>query len=394
MSGMGLAADWPRWRGPDNTGKSAETGLMKQWPEDGPALIWKATGIGTGFSSTCVAGGSLYTTGSIGDETIVTALGLDGKIRWQAKNGAAWKKSSPGSRSTPTVEGDRLYTINPHGDVVCLKTTDGSQVWGLSLKEKFGGRNITWGLAESLLIDGDNVIVSPGGPAAALAALNKATGETVWVCKGKGDKPSYSSAVIFECGGIRQICQMTAVGVIGVDAKTGALLWSHPHKTSWDANIPDPIYHDGQVFIDSGYGSGGAMLMLAVEGGKVSASVVWKTKALDNHHGGIILHDGYLYGSTHKGKWVCLEWTTGKTMYSADGVGKGSVTFAEGMLYTYSEKGKMGIVKATPDAHEVVSQFRVPKGGGGPHWAHPVVAGGRLYLRHADALFAYDIKAK
>jgi outer membrane protein assembly factor BamB len=391
----GGAADWPQWRGPNRDGLSSETGLLKQWPEGGPKLLWTAKGIGTGFATVSVADGLIYTAGNVGSDTLITAIDLDGKTKWQAKNGKACTADSPGSRGTPTLNDGKLYHENADGDVICLDAKSGEKVWALNVLKEFNGRNIQWALAESLLIDGDNLIACPGGPEAAVVALDKKTGKTVWVCKGaRDDKPGYASPIVFEHKGLRQIVTMTSLAAIGVNAKTGDLLWRHPHKTDYDANIPTPILHEGCVFIDSGYGSGGALLKLNVEGEKCSVERVWSTKALDNHHGGVILVNGYLYGSNHGGKWVCLDFKTGEQKYAAGGVGKGSLTYADGMLYTYSEGGTAGLVKATPEGHEVISKFNVPKGGKGPHWPHPVVCGGRLYLRHADALHAYDVKAQ
>jgi outer membrane protein assembly factor BamB len=225
-----------------------------------------------------------------------------------------------------------------------------------------------------------------------MAALDKKTGKSVWVCKGAGDKPGYASPIVVDYQGLRQYVTLTSHATIGVHAKTGELLWRFGHTTSYDANIPTPVYSDGQVFIDSGYGSGGELLKLKVEGDQCSAEKVWATKALDNHHGGVILVDGCLYGSPHDGPLVCLDFKTGEKKYASPGVGKGSVTCADGMLYLYSERGQVGLAKASPDGLKLSGQFHVPAGGKGPNWAHPVVCGGRLYLRHGDLLFAYDIK--
>jgi outer membrane protein assembly factor BamB len=197
-----------------------------------------------------------------------------------------------------------------------------------------------------------------------------------------------------EYGGLRMVLTMTAKALIGVNADTGDLLFRYPHKTAYDVNALMPIFHNGQIFISSGYGSGSELLKVQVDGDQAAVEKVWSSKDLDNHHGGVLLLDGYLYGSSFRGKWVCLDWKTGETMYSESGVGKGSLTYAEGMLYTLSEKSRMGLVKATPEGHEVISEFRLPQGGEGPSWPHPVVCGGRLYIRHSDYLYVYDVRAK
>ena len=246
-------------------------------------------------------------------------------------------------------------------------------------------------------MDGPRVICGPGGPQTAVVALDKKTGEVVWKsASADGDPAGYATPLLIECGGLRILLGMTGKALIGVDADSGELLFRHEHITRFDVNATTPLYRDGRIFITSGYGTGSEMLKLAVDGKKASVERLWKNKDLDNHHGGVILVDGYIYGaaSAPKGKWVCIDWDSGKTMYTAPGVGKGSLTYADGMLYTLSENGKMGLVPASPERHEVVSQFALPKGGSGPSWAYPVVCGGRLYVRHDDFLYAYDIKKK
>jgi len=389
---MGAAADWPQWRGPNRDGLSAEKGLLKEWPEGGPKLLWTAKGIGEGFSTVAIADGLIYTAGNVGGDALLTALALDGATKWQAKVGPAHRVDHPGTRGTPTVDGGQLYYENPDGMLSCLDAQSGKEAWALNILKEFNGRNITWALAESVLIDGDKLICCPGGEQSAMAALDKKTGKTLWVCKGGGDKPGYASPIAVDYQGLRQYVTLTSHAAIGVHAKTGELLWRHPHKTEWDANIPTPIYSDGCVFINSGYGSGGALLKLKVEGDKCSVEKLWGTKTLDNHHGGVILVDGFLYGTAHGGPLMCLDFKTGERKYASPGVGKGSVTYADGMLYLYSERGQAGLAKASPDGLKLSGQFRVPAGGKGPNWAHPVVCGGRLYIRHGNLLFAYDIK--
>jgi outer membrane protein assembly factor BamB len=385
---------WPRFHGPRGDNLSTETGLLKKWPEGGPEVVWSTAGIGHGFSSVSIANGMIYTDGNIDEKTVITAMDMDGNVLWQKENGGAWTGSHSGTRGTPTIDGDRLYHESPLGEVVCLDAKTGERIWGLNILDEFGAPNITWALAESIVIDGNHAICCPGGPQVSVVALNKQTGETVWAARSTGDKTSYATPTLAECQGLRTILTMNAKALIGVNAADGDFLFRHPHETSYDVNATSPIYHEGRVFITSGYGSGSEMLKLSVAGGKASVEPVWAAKELDNHHGGVILLDGYLYGSSHKGKWVCLNWETGEVAYSEPGVGKGSLTYADGMLYTLSEKRKMGLVEATPSGHTVISQFEVPSGGEGPSWAHPVVCGGRLYLRHSDRLWAYDVRAE
>lgn len=389
------APDWPQFHGPKRDNISTETGLLEQWPPGGPRLLWTARGIGHGFASISIAGGLIYTTGNVDGHTVVTAMDLDGKIRWQVPNGKSWEEPQGGSRATPTLDGDRLYHKNPYGDVVCLDAKTGRKVWGLNLIERFHSKNINWGLAESLLIDGGHVICCPGGPETAVVALDKRTGETVWKSPTAGDLAGYASPCLAERRGLRMISTLTSRAVIGVGADTGDLLWRFEHVTPFGENTLMPICHDGQVFVST-HGTGSVMLKINVAGARASVAEVWRSKELDNHHGGVILLDGYLYGCSRNPtpKWICLDWKTGRTMHAAPGVGKGSLTYADGMLYTLSENRKMGLVEATPGGHEVISQFMLPEGGEGPSWAHPVVCGRRLYLRYSDALHAYDVAAE
>ncbi|OHB72826.1 MAG: hypothetical protein A2V70_01350 [Planctomycetes bacterium RBG_13_63_9] len=341
------------------------------------------------------AGGLIYTAGNLGDRTVISAIYLDGRIRWQKPNGKAWTGDVEGTRGTPTIDGDRVYHESPLGRIVCLGAESGEPIWDRNILDEFDGENIQWALAESLLVDGDRVICCPGGKKASVAALDKMTGKTVWTTPSTGEKTSYASATLAEYQGLRMILTMNAKALIGVSADTGDLLFRHEHITEYDVNALQPIFHDGHVFISSGYGSGSELLKLGRSGGKVTVKKVWESKQLDNHHGGVILLDGYLYGACHNNnnaKWVCLDWKTGELKYAERGVGKGSVTCAEGMLYVLSEKEQVGLVKATPTGHDVISQFKIPPGGEGPSWAHPVVCGGRLYLRYADRLFAYNVR--
>ena len=391
----GSAAEWPQFHGPRRDNLSDETGLLEQWPPDGPKLLWTARGIGHGFSTVAIAGGLIYTAGNVGPDTVITALDLDGKTQWTANNGPACKHDRPGTRSTPTLDGHRLYHENADGDLACLDARTGKRVWSLNILKKFSGRNTKWGLSESPLIDGNKVICVPGGVNAGMAALDKTTGETVWVCKETTEKPGYASPIVVEYGGIRQIVTMMQRSVVGVRADTGKLLWRQPHVAFADETVSTPLFHDRFVFVSTLFPGSSQLIELSAEGDGIAAKRAWKSMALCNHHGGVLLVDGHLYGSTARGKWECVALKTGKVVHAAKGVGKGSLTYADGMLYTYGEKGgAVGLVKATPEGHQVVSRFRIPKGGRGPAWAHPVVCGGRLYLRHGDFLYCYDIQAR
>ena len=388
-------ATWPQFHGPNRDNLSRESGLLKKWPESGPPLVWTARNLGFGYASVAIADGRIFTAGNIGGRTVISALDMQGQLLWQADNGAAWEGSYPGTRGTPTIAGERLYHESPLGDVVCLEAGTGRKIWGLNILEEFGGRNIHWALSESLLIDGDRVICCPGGTEASVVALDKLTGKTVWKAKGTGDPASYASPILAEQDGLRMIITLTLKSLVGVNADNGELLWQARHVSMFDENIMQPIYRDGCVFVSS-LVAGSVKWKIHCAGGTATVEELWTSRELDNHHGGVLLVDGNLYGSSclfNRARWICLDWATGEKRYEAKGVGKGSLTYADGMLYTLSERYVMGLVAATPTGHEVISQFRLPPGGEAASWAHPVVCGGRLYVRHGEFLYAYNIAA-
>ena len=387
---------WPRFHGPNMDNISPDTDLLKKWPEGGPGRFWTSKGIGHGFGCPSIAAGLIFTSGNVKDKTVVTAMDLNGQIQWQVPAGEAWTGGHPSARGTPTINGDRLYHESPLGQVVCLDTKTGKEIWSVNILKEFDAKNITWALAESVLIDGDWVICCPGGEKASVVALDKKTGKTVWAAKSTGALTSYTTPVLIQYCGLRIMLTMNQKALIGVNADNGELLFQHPHETQHDVHATTPIFHDGQIFITSGYGSGSEMVKLIVDDRKASVELVWQSKELDNHHGGMVLIDDYLYGAAHQrngGRWICLAWNDGAKKYAEKGVGKGSLTYTDGMLYCWSEKGQVGLVPATPEKHEPVSEFTVAEGGDGPTWAHPVVCDGRLYLRHGSVLHAYDIRA-
>lgn len=394
-----FGADWPGWRGPDRDGKSKETGLLKQWPDGGPKLLWTAEGLGQGYSTVAVAKGTIYTTGMRKDGTgVLFAFDYDGKPKWNIPYGPEWKQRGHfGTRCTPTVDGDRIYVMSGMGTLICFETKDGKKAtkkWSVDTVKKFGGKVIGWGIAESVLIDGKNVICTPGGKGASVVALDKMTGKTVWTSKQWSEASAYCSPILIKRGKQRLIVTMTANHIVGLEAGTGKVVWKQPHETRYHINPISPVYQDGFIYATSGYGTGGQMLELSPDGKSVQQK--WTEKKLDCHHGGVVLVDGYVYGTSDrgsKGNWICLELKSGKVMYEKKAIGKGSVAYADGMLYGYGENGIVGLIKASPKAAEVVSSFKVTAGTGN-HWAHPVICGGRLYIRHGDALMAYQIKAK
>ncbi len=387
-------AFWPQFHGPNRDNLSTEKGLLKKWPEQGPTLIWTAKGLGHGYSSVSIASGMLYTAGSIEKDTVITALNLDGKIIWQVKNGNPWTGDRPGTRATPTIDGDRLFHQSPIGNLVCLQARTGDRIWGFNIIEKFKSKITTWALCESLLVDGDHLISCPGGPQTCMVALNKKNGSVIWKAPSTGELAGYSSPTLAEYQGLRIIATLTSKGMIGVNADTGELLWHVKHESYADENVMMPIYHDGHIFVST-LKAGSVKWKINVKDGKASLEEIWRTQELDNHHGGVLLVKGNLYGTStfrNSNLWVCLDWETGRNKYMDKGVGKGSLIYADGMLYTLSENSVMGLVRPTPDGHELVSSFRIPKGGKELSWAHPVVCGGRLYIRHGDFLYAYSVR--
>jgi outer membrane protein assembly factor BamB len=392
----GFAPDesqWPQWRGSNRDGLSTETGLLKAWPEGGPRLLWTAKGCGKGYVAPAISQGVIYAAGDIGSECFVLALDLNGGLKWKRPNGNAWTGDYPGARGTPTVSGGMVYHLNAHGALACLDARSGNTLWSRNVLKEFGANNITWGLAESVLVQGDHVICRPGSTDACLVALDRRTGRTVWTSKGLSDPASHSSSIGFTFAGIRHIVSLTQHGVVAVNAEDGELFWRY--KLPWSNQvIPTPIQHAGHVFITTG--DFGGCLKLAREGDRIVAVELRENTEFKSYMSGAVLVDGHLYGfhGVHTGHWCCVDFHTGKTTWAAKGIPKGGLTYADRMLYCVDERGTVSLVKATPETFALVSQFQIPKGGSGPTWAPPVVCGGRLYIRHADFLYAFDIRAQ
>lgn len=385
---------WPQFHGPNRDNISTEKGLLKKWPQNGPALLWTARGLGHGYSSISIADGMIYTAGSIEKDTVITALNLDGKILWKVKNGKAFTGDRPGTRATPTIDGNRLFHQSPLGNLICLDAKTGDTIWEFNIIEKFKSKIPNWALAESLLIDGNHLISCPGGPQTYMVALNKKTGSVVWKSPSTGELAGYASPALAEYKGLRIIITLTLKGMIGVNADTGELLWHVKHESYADENVMMPIFHDGEVFIST-LKTGSVKWKVNVKDDKVSLEEIWRTEELDNHHGGVILLNGNLYGTStfrNRNLLVCLDWKTGRNKYMDKCVGKVSLTYADGMLFALSIDGVMGLVQPVPIGHKLVSYFKIPKGGKGKSWAHPVVCGGRLYIRHGEFLYAYSLK--
>lgn len=388
--------DWPQYHGPNRDNISAETDLLDRWPADGPPLAWKSHGLGEGYSSVAIVGGRIYTMGNRGDDEMVHCLdAADGKPIWSTRNGAAYREGQGnGPRGTPTVDGDLLYALGANGDLSCLKTADGDVVWKLNILKEFGAGNITWGISESVLIDGDNLICTPGGKSATMAALNKLTGKPVWSAVVPGNpQASYSSIIPVDVGGIRQYVNFTHTGVIGVRAADGRPLWGDTTAANGTANCSSPVAIDNFVFASSGYGQGGALIQLIPsQNGSVNSKLAYPSKEMKNHHGGMILIKNHLYGSDDPGVLKCLDLKTGSVIWQNRSVGKGALTCADGKLILRSEAGPVALVEASPKAYVELGRFDQPDRSEKASWSHPVVSHDKLYLRDMDRLLVYNLK--
>ena len=382
-------ADWPQWRGPNRDGISKETGLLKQWPAEGPPLVWKASGAGGGYSSFSVANGKLYTIGLRGEREYVVAFDVaTGKEVWATPHGSAFRNDrGDGPRGTPTIDGDRLYALGGSGDLTALDARTGKIVWSKNVLREFGGSNITWGISESPLVLGDKVLVNAGGPGASIVALNKANGALIW--KSQSDKAGYSSAIPVEVNGTTQVVFFTAERAVGLDAKDGHLLWEYGRPANNVANVATPIARANRVFISSDYGTGGGVVEIKADN---KAQEIWFTKDMRNHHSSSVLIGDYLYGFS-SAILTAIRFDTGEIAWRDRSVGKGSLVYADGNLYCFSENGVVGLVEATPTGYKEKGRFRLAQGNL-PTWTHPVVVGGRLYLRDQDTIYAYDVRAK
>jgi len=387
--GTALAIDWPQWRGAGRDGISPETGLLKTWPAEGPKLVWKASGLGEGFSAFSILNGRLYTQGQRGDQEFVMAYNTaDGKKLWETPAGSPFReRRGHGPRGTPTTDGNRLYALSADGTLLALNVADGKKIWGYNIVEKYKGEVPHWGISESPLVDGNNLIVTPGGSDGGVVALNKTTGEPIW--RSQKDPAAYSSPIIVNYGKVRQYVVFTANAALGLNASTGELLWRYDKVVNRTANIATPIYHDGHIFVSSDYGTGCALLRLDPNTGK--ASEVYFNQDMKNHYSSSVLVGKHLYGFSSQ-ILTAMDLMTGQVAWRDRSVGKGSVTYADGHLYVYSEQGRVALVEATPEAYKEKARFAVPQGSFNT-WTPPVIANGRLYLREQDTLYSFDIKA-
>lgn len=402
-------SSWPQWRGPNRDGIAPATGLLSTWKDHTPPLLWSVKGMGRGFASPSIVDGFAYVTGEANGQQFVIALKLatpsastTPTLAWQTPIGKAGDVGYPGSRCTPTIDGNLLFATSTTGDIACLNRLTGKLLWSKNMIAEFGGKMMSvWGFSESPLIDGDKVIITPGGDDAAIVALNKKTGELIWkssIPESKG--AAYSSLVISEGAGVRQYVTLLGRGLVSVDAKDGKLLWTYDKVANGTANIPTPIVKGDYVFASTGYQTGSALVHLEKSGKNIKAKEVYflGPKILQNHHGGMVLIGDYLYGGTghNEGNPICVDFLTGKVVWRerrGPGTGSAAVTFADGNLYFRYENGIVALIKATPDGYQEFGTFEIPDVND-PSWPHPVIADGLLFLREQDNLYCYDLRAK
>lgn len=382
--------DWPQWRGPNRDGISAEKGLLKTWPAGGPPLAWRATGAGEGYSSFAASQGKLYTLGARADTEYVIAYdAASGKRLWEAAHGRRFSNDrGDGPRATPTIDGDRVYAFGASGDLSVLDAATGKVHWTINVLKQFRGTNIVWGLSESPLVLSDRILVNAGGP---IVALKKTDGSLLW----KQDNPTpagYSSAVLHKAGNVTQAIFFTSDRVMGIDINTGRALWDYNTVSNRTANIATPVVRGNRVFVSSDYGTGSALLELTAAGNDVRAREVYFTRQMKNHHSTSVLVGDFLYGFD-SAILTALNFDTGQVAWQNRSVGKGSLVFADERLYLYSEGGVVGLAEASPTGYREHGRFELKTGGRLPTWSHPVVSGGKLFLRDQDTIYAYDVRA-
>lgn len=398
-----LSAQIEQWRGYNRDGVFDETGLLKEWPEEGPEVLLKVEGLGKGWSSAVIDNEVIYVSGMIDTTDVLSAIDKSGQIIWQTVYGRSWTKSFPDTRSSPTIENGKAFLSSGTGEVVCINTTNGNIIWKSDVFGNNEGKTGTWGVAENVLIVDDIVVFTPGGDSTLMVAIEKSTGKEVWKTASLNDEIGYVSPILVEQNGIQQIIGLSARNLYGINPENGELVWTYDYLNIDDAewgeggaviNCTSPIFYQGELYVTSGYNHTGAKFKLNDDLSGVT--FLWKDELLDNHHGGVVLVDGFIYGSNwinnNKGNWCCIDWETGEKKYETEYDSKGSIVAAEDMLYLYTERrGYLGLAQAVPDSLHIISEIQI-KEGRGQHWAHPTIKDGKLYLRHGDVLLVFNIK--
>lgn len=394
------------WRGFGRTGNYAdEKNLLKEWPENGPELLWSLDSLPTSYASVGVTEDAIFLTGLEDTLEYLIKLTLKGEILWKTAYGRGWMNSYSDSRCTPTVWNDGVYVSSGMGDIACINPENGKILWQHKPVDVYESERPRFGLSESLLVDSENVYVTPGGNKTTMVAYNRKTGDLVWESESLEDKVSYASPKMIVHNGIRQIVNTIENYIFGLNPKNGKIVWTYKFgdlvamkngRRGRSNNTNTPLFYNGELYVTSGYDHKSVKLKLSDNAGSVEE--MWIDSILDVHHGGVVRVGDYIYGSNWQhnrmGNWTCLNWQTGKAMYENEWENKGSIITADNMLYCYEEKrGNIALVKPNPEKFEMISSFKVPFGKG-PHWAHPVIKDGKLYIRHAKALMVYDIRKK
>ena len=388
-----LSGQISQWRGPHRNGIYSETGLLKKWPEKGPEMVWSFEGLGAGHGSAGIARDKIFILGMPDSTGVLYAFNYNGKLLWKKKYGPEWNETYVGTRSTPVIIDDRVYFESGRGTVYCYNANTGEKIWSVDLLQKFTAKNITWGMAESLLIEKDHLYCTPGGKENNIVALNRFTGETIWTSPGNRQPAAYCSPILVKHKNASLIVTMTAESIVGVDAVTGKFYWQVPQFQGNKIHANTPVYSEGRIFCssDNAKTNSGLVALRLSDDGK-SVTTEWRNESFKNLMGGIIVKDGYIYASLYgKNLWCCLSVTDGRILYSSDKLGDGNIIMADGLFYCYSEKGEMALVSAGTSSFNIISKFRIPLGTD-QHWSHPVIYQGKLYVRHGNALMAYKIK--
>ena len=380
-----------QWRGTDRSGIYNETGLLKEWPVDGPTLLWNYEGLNKGFTSAIIADDKIFTTGQSDSTGYVFALNLQGKLLWKVEYGKEFTEAFPGTRTTPVYYKGNLYLSTAFAEAICLNAETGKKVWSVDMKAKFGARMIKFGIVEAPVVYDNKVYFTPGGENISIVALNVNTGETIWESKTTGEKSAYCSPLLFDYKNKKYLATSLVANVVGLDASDGTFLWKMSQVSSNTINPNTPLYKDGLIYSLTGYKGGGVMMKLSDDGKSVTE--LWRNTTLDNQMGGAVWIGDQIIGSGHQNdrSWQCLNAKTGEVMFKTTEIGKGAVIFADGLLYCYSDAGELGIMEINDKGFTLKSKFRITLGTE-QHWAHPVIHKGVLYIRHGNSLLAYSIK--
>ena len=400
VAGNLVAQDLVEWRGPNRTGIYPDKQLLKSWPENGPQLLLELKDIGNGYSSPVVYKNTIFVTGRKDTLDVVSSYELNGKKNWETVYGKSWNRTYAESRCTPTIADDRIYLVSGMGEVGCVDASSGKLIWTVNAQTEFKGEPHRWGIAESVAVSDKAVFYVTGGEETSVIALDKTNGNLMWKTKSLGGTRAYASSSIIEKAGMRLLLAQTAKDLMAINIENGEIIWNynlaqhHTGEMGKGANTNTPLYYNNEIFITSGYDHPAIMLSLAADG--KSVSLKWTNPDFDNHIGGVVKVGAYIFGSNWigngGGKWMCVDWNSGKTMYETKWFNKGSIISADGFLYCYEEKtGNMALVKPNPENFEVISSFKIDKGEG-PHWAHPAIFAGKLFVRHGEVLAVYNLR--